>query len=318
MSFIIGTYLPKRSKEYQNQVEEAKISDEDFQALKQTFVFSRSKIAFQIFTFIIFLGPIRLVCFIFITIFTMSIIFSIRILMSILQTPNAGKKVCLSVARFGIRIILYCFGIFDIKTEGKFDENARFIISNHIGLLDLFVILIFHDIAIPIDQKWRNNSFAQMLLDCVDPIYVNYQKPNVVTKLICDASDDSARAPVLIFPEGIESRGCGDVLLNFDTTAFITPYKVQPTVIRYHMLCVAEGWNTVAYRGENLISYIWRLISMPPTTLHLHFLPSISMDIDGKSDINTFVTSTHLNMANYIGIQAIDKLEESKKKKKSK
>ena len=134
--------------------------------------------------------------------------------------------------------------------------------------------------------------------------------------MIFDTADDFSRPPLLIFPEGLKSKSCGDILMKFEPTAFSTPYKVQPVVIRFTMLGVPEGFNTYAYRGESIVSYLWRLHTMPFCILNISLLPSTSIENEGKSDIQTFVTASQLSMANFIGIQAIDIQEQKFSKSK--
>jgi 1-acyl-sn-glycerol-3-phosphate acyltransferase len=214
----------------------------------------------------------------------------------------------LAVARFGARCILFGFGIFYIGMKGTFDEAARFAIANHVGLLDSILIMIFHDFSCPIDIQYRSIQAIQLLLECMNPVYVNYEQSSHYCRAkIIESADSSSRPPILLFPEGTSSRGCGDVLMGFDQTAFSTPYKVQPIVLKYHMIGVPRNWNTYAYRGEGLGATIWRLVSMPPSVASVSFLPSMSLGCEGKAEIETFVTVAQLSMANSIGIQAVDR-----------
>ena len=316
MTSFYGSSVPPKSKEYQNQTEITSITDECFDEIRKPYSATWTLLIYQIICFVMFLGPLRLFFNVFIFFFCSSVIICIRIFLNTFQLPpHTLQNMCLSIARFGIRCILFGFGIFYVKTEGRFDQAARFVIANHVGLLDTFVILIFRDLSVPVSVGYRSYRPLQLLLECIDPIYVNCGKTQQYIRKIYTTVDDFASPPVLVFPEGVNSRVCGEVLVKFSETAFSTPYKVQPVTMRYHMLGVPKGWNTYAYRGENIVSYLWRLVSMPPSMLSIHFLPTMQIDIDGKADIGTFVHVAQLSMANFIGIQAVDRTEEKRKVK---
>lgn len=305
--------VPSKSKEFQHQLQIDSVNDEQFESLGRPLRYSARQILYQTICFFIFLGPLRLLFNVIVFVFVSTAIICVRWLVRTLHLPaSTGRATCISFARFGIRSVMFGFGIFYVKTDGNVDQLSRFVIANHVGLLDAFLIFIFRDFTFPIDAKYSLIGPLNLLIDFVDPIYVEGRRSK---EKVLAAVDDFSTPPVLIFPEGLGSRGCGDVLLKFDRTAFSTPYRVQPVTIGYHMFGVPKDWNTFAYRGEYTLSTIWRLISMPPAALSLHFLPAMSMEQDGKSDIEMFMSIAQLTMANYIGIKAIDR-EDGKKKKK--
>ncbi|EAY11987.1 Acyltransferase family protein [Trichomonas vaginalis G3] len=305
MSFLRSS-TPLKSKEFQNQNDISHISDEEFESLKAPYQFTTQQKLYHFLCFIVFFGIIRLLLIVFIVIFASFLILGYKFALTAFQFPSkAGKSFCLSIARFGIRSVLFLLGIVYINTDGQFDDGARFVISNHIGLLDAFVILYFHDLTIIVDQVYRTYPFISLLLDSVNAVYIDPRKPKYRTKMIIDVVDDFSNSPVLVFPEGAPS-GRGAALMKYEKTAFSTPYKVQPITMRYHMFGVPYGYNTYGYQGENLFYYIYRLLSMPPSLLSIHFLPYMSMEKDAKSEVKAFSHNAQLNMANFIGIRAVD------------
>jgi hypothetical protein len=82
---------------------------------------------------------------------------------------------------------------------------------------------------------------------------------------------------VLLFPE--EAKTNGDVMLRFHRKAFVTPYKVQPMVIRFWLLLVPKGSNTVV-SGD-----LWRLLAIPLFVIGVDCLQSIAMEVESKADI---------------------------------
>lgn len=316
MSFLRSS-TPLKSKEFQNQNEISHISDEEFEALRAPYHFSPQQKLYQILCFIIFFGYLRVLLIVFIIIFVSILILGYKFALTAFQFPSkAGKSFCMSVARFGIRSVVFLLGIMYINTDGQFDDGARFVISNHVGLLDAFVILYFHDLTVIVDQTYRAYPFVSLLLESVNAVYIDSRKPKQRTKIIVDVVDDFSNSPVLIFPEG-ESCGRGNALMKYEKTAFSTPYKVQPITMRYHMFGVPDGFNTYGYQGEGLVSYIFRLLSMPPSLLSIHFLAIMSMEKDAKSEVKAFSKVAQLQMANFIGIRAVDRSNSIIKKDKT-
>lgn len=316
MSFL-RSCCPLKSKEFQNQNEISSVTDDEYQALSQPLEFTTKQKIFQWVCFFVFFGPFRFFFIALIAIFTAIIILSYKFVLKAFQFPQkAGKRFCLSVARFGIRCVLFGFGIFYINTDGQFDDGARFAISNHVGILDSFAILIFHDITAVVEDQYRQIPLFQTLLECVNAIYVDYKKPRRASKMIVDCVDDFSNPPALVFPEG-KPCGHGTALMKFEKTAFTTPYKVQPITLRYYMIGVPQGYNSFVYQGESIATHLFRLLSMPPTLLSVHFLPVMSMENDAKSDVKAFSKNAQLAMANFIGIRAVDKSDASLRKEKS-
>lgn len=314
MSFF-KTSVPSGLKEFQNQLEVTNLSELEFKTMSLPFRYSKKAIFYQIVCFFLFLGPIRIIFCAFILTFAYVLIALIYIFIRILQLPSkTGRNLFYSIARFGVRSALFSFGIFYINTNQYFDESSRFAISNHIGILDLFILSLYHDYTYVVDSHLKKIKLLSLFFDIFDPIYLKEKSKQNRIKVVCDAADDSNRPPILIFPEGFKSNGCGDVIMKFDKTAFVTPYKIQPIAIRYTMFGVMNNKiNTYAYRfSEHPLSYLWRLFSMPPSIVHLRFLSSISMDRDGKSDIKTFVHNTQLLFGNQIGVCCVNYCDKKK------
>ena len=128
-------------------------------------------------------------------------------------------------------------------------------------------------------------------------------------KLVMEAADDHTKPPLLVFPEGFHSKACGDVLMKFNQIAFMTPYYIQPVVLRFTMLGVPEGLNTYAYKGESLFNYLCRLFTIPVAYLSINLLPPTAMGKSEDMEIEKFTNETQLTMANAIGIMAVDSAE---------
>lgn len=308
--------VPKKSKEFQNQTEMSTITDDEYRKATEPFKYTPKSIFFQIFCGIIFLAPLRFLLSTILIFFMYLFVFVIRSFVNLFQISSVtGRQLCLSIARCGIRIVLFCFGISYIKIEGYFDERARFIIVNHIGYLEPFILLLFHDLCYPMNSNLYSSPIIKVLLECLDVIYLpsepkERESQEIVKKkrkkLVMEAADDLSKPPLLIFPEGLYSKTCGDILMKFNQTAFMTPYYIQPVVLRFTMFGVPEGLNSYAYKGESIFNYLFRLFTMPVSYLSINLLPPTALGKSEDMDIEKFANETQLTMANAIGIMAVD------------
>jgi 1-acyl-sn-glycerol-3-phosphate acyltransferase len=311
---LMTSAIPLKSKEFENQTELSSLTDAEFAVAKRPVESWIGMMFYQPLCFIVFLGPLRVVSVAVVSLFTVCVIVVIRLVMGALAMPREGHFACVAVARFGIRCVLFAFGVVYITTHDHPDQAARFLVCNHVGPLDGLVIFFLRDFAVAIDKVYRQPRPAELVLDCLNPIWVDWGDKAACRRMICDAVDDFGRPPVLLFPEGVSSPGCGSVLLKFGKRAFSTPYKVQPIAIRYHML-VPKAWNSYAYRGEGVVWFLWRMFAFPPSLVSLHFLPAISMDSAGKGDMRKFTVVGQLTVANELGIRAVDRNGDGKVKR---
>jgi len=299
--------VPRKCKEFQNQTEISVIKREELDALAHPAQYSIKQIIYQIASFVLFLGPIRLIINFFVLLFVISILLIYKFVLKTFQiSAKMGRDFCLGLARFGIRVTLFGFGVVYIKTEGRFDNQSRFIVSNHVSFLDYFIVLLFHDYVSVVDESLRYIPLVPDIIESVNPLYVDFGKKKRYEKMVFDRADDFHSPPILIFPEGLPC-GQGSSLMKFEDTPFLTPYKVQPLTVRYHMSCTPEGWNSYQYQGESLWIYFFRLLAMPPSVLSIHFLPVMSAENDAKSDVSMFPKVAQISVANFIGIRAVSK-----------
>ena len=311
--------VPKKSKEFQNQTEMSTITQEEYKKISEPFKYTTKSILFQVLCSILFLTPLRFLLSSILIFFLYFFIFVIRSFVNLFQISSAtGRQLCLAISRCGIRIVLFCFGVSYIKIEGYFDERARFIIANHVGYLEPFILLLFHDLCYPMNASVYSSPIIKVLLECLDVIYLpseprEGENQDTVRKkrrkLVMEAADDHTNPPLLIFPEGLRSKTSGDVLMKFNQTAFMSPYYIQPVVIRFTMLGVPDGLNTYAYKGESLFNYLCRLFTMPFSYLSINLLPPTAMGKSEGMEIEKFTDETQLTMANAIGIMAVNKAE---------
>lgn len=78
-------------------------------------------------------------------------------------------------------------------------------------------------------------------------------------------------------------------------------------LIRYSLPIVPPGWNTVSYTSQSYYEYIWQLISLPFCIIYVDAIQSISMEAEGKADIDTFTTNAQIIFANHLKTKAISR-----------
>ncbi|KAK8840099.1 Ancient ubiquitous protein 1 [Tritrichomonas musculus] len=293
-------YLP----EYKNQKELSKVSEEEFNSAWKPHKYTWYQRLYQILCFIVFLGPIRAI--IGLTVFVLSdiLIVLIRIVIHSLKLQmDTGKRFCISIANFGFRFLLLAFGILHIKVNGKIDPNTRVIISNHTAYVDPMIISCIHPVTVVMKAELAKSTFLRYLMEIVDPVYIDRSAHTGASQFIIEHANNFKRFPVLIFPEATTING--NHLLKFHRGAFLTNQKVQPCCIRYWQPLVPQGWNQYAWTTVSLPMYLFEVLSMPFTIVSVDILDPITLDVEGKGNVDRFTTYAQIYMANHLGVKAI-------------
>lgn len=304
---VISSFIPSVHEEFSHQTKLSDVTDEEFENIVSPPNFKWTHRLYQFLCFILFLGPIRLVVGVLCFSFCMLIVYIISAGINFLGLYPHHKVInsfCVQIIRIGFRFLFFAFGVIWIQVNGKLDNEARFVISNHVSLIDMFVILILRNVTFVISKDFASNSFIKTICNSFEPVYVS-KLSSGAQKQIIDSADDNDRYPVLLFPEGTTTNG--EALLQFQKQAFLTPYKVQPMLIRYSLPIVPPGWNTVSYTSQSYYEYIWQLISLPFCIIYVDAIQSISMEAEGKADIDTFTTNAQIIFANHLKTKAISR-----------
>jgi 1-acyl-sn-glycerol-3-phosphate acyltransferase len=300
--------VPVIDEQYTHQARLLDLTDEEFAKQCRQIQFKWYHRLYQILCFILFLGPIRLLIFGFASAFCVFLVVFIRLSLRYLGFhPDLCRSLCTEIARLGFRLFFLAIGNVWIKVTGKIDFSARFVIGNHVSILDGFVIAILRNVTTVIQKNWTSNFLVRTFFDTMHPVYIGHRHRGN-TKEIIDKADDTSEPPVMIFPEEVSTNG--EILLRFHPTAFLTPYKVQPMLIRYWMPFVPKGWNTIAMVRQSVGSYLWQLVSMPLFVVEVDCLQSIAMEVEGKADIETFTRNAQIIVANHLKIKAVSRSSE--------
>lgn len=262
---------------------------------------------FQIFCFLIFLGPIRLVLCLFILILFGCVGISTRLIVSLLgYNPDTGytRSFLYWLGQRGLRVFIFTFGIVHIRVRGRLEDDTRIITANHVSFLDPLAILVMWRVSCLMKKEFSDVPSINKILDVVDPIYVDRSKSAGATMQLMERARNFDTYPLLIFPEGTICGG--RVMLKFHLGAFLTPFKSQGVCIRYCTAFLPEQWNTYVWTGQSAPSLIWTMLCMPPSIVDLTIMPQTTVDGFGEGNVETYALKQQLAMANELGLRAVD------------
>lgn len=297
--------LPYSDKKYRYQTKLTHISDEEMRNLKAGPFFKWYHRVYQIITFFIFFGPIRLVGMILSFALTGAFLVIITPVLKKFNSFNdKSRHVAISIARVGLRIFLWSLGVGWISVEGDFDSDARFLICNHVGLLDPLIMIYIRYVIFVVKKEFTKVPIIKEIIDIVDPFYVDRSKNCGQTQEIIKIAQNKNKDQIMIFPEGTVSNG--KYMLLFHKSAFLSNCKVQPIVMQFWTPFLPKGWNTFSWLSQGTLELLWDQLSIPLSLCKIKVLSPITPSLTNK-DIDSLASEAQLKMANELGIQAIDR-----------
>ena len=297
--------LPYHDDKYKNQKKLTHISDEEMRGLKNGPYFTWYHRIYQIFTFLLFLGPIRLVAMILSFVLTGAFIIISSTLMKYFNFFNDKiRHVIISIARIGLRTFLWSLGVGWIQVEGEFDEDSKFLICNHVGLLDPLIMIQIRYVIFVVKKEFTKITILKKIIDICDPFYVDRSKNCGQTAEIIKMATNKNKDQIMIFPEGTVSNG--KYLLQFHKSAFLTKCKIQPIVMQFWTPLLPKGWNTFSWLSQGTFDLLWDHLSIPLSLCKIKVLDPIYPDSENES-ADSLATKAQLLMANQLGIEAIDR-----------
>lgn len=288
----------------QNQEKLSSVTDEEIiQASKYEFQWYHR--LFQVICFTLTLGPLRIGIGVFCFFYAVYVSRFFRWIFRKLHLNfEFGKKFCFRFVQWTFRIYCFSLGIIWTKVKGTLDKEARFLISNHISVMDSFIFLKEMGITPVMKSEVQSVKLLEHVLECVDPVYVNRDKQCNQSAMLIERANNPIRYPVLLFPEGAISGA--KFIPKFHRSSFLTPHKVQPVLLRYHMPFVPSRWNTYCWADFSFWEHIWDLASMPFSYITLEFLPVIQNTSFEPNDVELFAQKTQIMMANGLGMRAVE------------
>ena len=305
---VFGSASPPYTTGFNNQKALTTLTDEEFRTIRVDPTFKGYQIAFQIVSFLLFLGPLRVLLGIFIFFMCGSFVNVLQwITIHIFNSHGIKytREICKKVVRFGFVCFNTAMGIVYYQVKGKIDPETRFFVANHTALIDPFIFFVFSYYTPVIKAEVQKVKFLNLILDCVDAVYVDRSQHKGQAQTIVERANNSECEPVLIFPEGTTAGG--DFMLKFHRTPFLTDYKVQPVAMRYCMPLVPADWNYYSWKKATLLHHLWMMISMPPSYIRFDILPAMTKNVEGEGDPEKFSVKCELALANHLGIRATDR-----------
>lgn len=297
--------LPYSDEKFKNQKKLTHISDEEMRSLKNGPFFKWYHRVYQIITFFLFFGPIRLIGMTLSFVLTAIFIF---IASSITKYFNCfsdkSRHIIISISRIGLRTFLWSLGVGWIQIEGEFDPDARFLICNHIGFLDPLIMIQIRYVIFVVKKEFTKVKILKNIIDICDPFYVDRSKNCGQTVEIIKRAQDKNRDQIMIFPEGTVSNG--KYLLQFHKSAFLSKCKIQPIVMQFWTPLLPKGWNTFSWLSQGTFELLWDQLSIPLSICKIKILDPIYPDSESEN-ADLLATKAQLMMANQLGIQAIDR-----------
>lgn len=296
--------FPKERDQYKHQTKLSSISDEAFVDGYTAKPFTWLDRVLQVISFFLFLGPLRLLLMILIT-----IVYAIIMIPVIVFTYNKsfiGRVVdfYIWVSQIYIRLLAGCLSIVRVKIEGDIDRSARNFIFNHLTPFDgplLFSLIKFTVVtAIGATQM---PVFGRILIasDCIP---IDRSKSGNNAELIAECIKDKTRRPVAMSAEGKITNG--DYLIKFRTGGFLVPTTIQPVALRYTNY-LALGGATTNWLVDSIVEYLWLCLCCPFTTLTMTFLPPFHEDDWSGKTPRDIAQECQLRIANHLGTLAIDR-----------
>jgi 1-acyl-sn-glycerol-3-phosphate acyltransferase len=219
----------------------------------------------------ILIGPVRFGLFI-ISILTMMTLIAI-----------AGRRYSHSISKYMSRVTLMILGL-ELVVSGSLAEptKAPLIVANHVGMIDVFVLLALDGMSFVADNAIRRFfiigriwGYVAEMIDCLFLSRSNESsRQQVRTQLMERIREISAgqKPRLAIFPEGTTSNGRG--ILSFKYGAFEGMTTcVQPVTLNYSN----KEWGYCSVWSEVYFAYI---MSLPRSKITVNILPPQSAQAD--------------------------------------
>lgn len=296
--------IPTRDQGMFNQKSQTEISTDDFKKLFKEPELSLMNRIIRFVTFIVFLGPIRILMFVLTILAGFGAIWVLCAIQKLIKIKRkAFQKCAFRVLYPFIRLLLFSLGIFRIKVKGRPNSEARIIISNHHALVDTLLIFLSSPCSIVAASFLSKNIVIKMFSKVFDFVFIdrsikNDRKTSELNEIIANNN----HLPVLIFPEG--KVGDGEYLIGFRSGAFISDEIVQITAVRYRHWLIPKGATTIAWISDKNFEYFLQLFATPFYTAQVDYLPVFEWN---SKEPFLRAREAQLALANHLGVVALSK-----------
>lgn len=295
------TDCPRDDPNLHDQKELTYIQDKEFLDLFEPTNPSLLMKIYRFICFIIFLGPIKIIlCILFFFIFYI-VLLILPIFRRFFKTNRDFKTWAFYVCRPIVRMVLFFIGIVHISIKGQIHEYARTIVSNHLSLIETFLLLDQFPVAYLAAAYLKAYKLIIATSKVFDVVFVDRAKNQNISQQLVDIANDPMLLPVVVFPEGKVTNG--EALVGFRSGAYISETMVQPVAIRYRMWFTPKSMSTVAWNENCFKYYLYQLFAIPFMTVEINCLEPISWKGKNKTPQEKAVES-ELQIANALGTLA--------------
>jgi 1-acyl-sn-glycerol-3-phosphate acyltransferase len=202
-------------------------------------------------------------------------IFMVCLLLMMLLVLLVPHSLSHSICHHISKLTLACLGL-NLIVEGSLvpPANAPVVVANHVGMIDVFILLAVGEMSFVADNGIRNffviGRIWGYVAERIDCLFVSRSssssrleiREKLRTRL--EQVKKGKKTRLAIFPEGTTSNGSG--ILGYKGGAFENMVPVQPITLHYsnQELGYCSVWSDV---------YFAYIMSLPSSNVHVKILP---------------------------------------------
>lgn len=206
-----------------------------------------------------------------------------------------------------------CFGIFRIQSETHINSDSQennkayVVVANHLGYLDILVLLCRFRASFVAKGYLRTFPFIGTIARAMQVLFVREGKSltaSLITRVQTTHQchlETSAPCPgcsgclnrLVIFSEGTTTNGYG--MVNFRTGVFNAAVPVLPVTVEFPHKHWNMSWETVRFR-----THMFRTMTQFVNNVRIKSLPVYSPNDDEKSNSQLYSRNVQLEMAKYL------------------
>lgn len=225
--------------------------------------------------------PIRAFLFLFMLVFCLfgTLITSVLVPSKRLQTHIQRR-----ILKIGYHLTLLSIGAV-VLVHGSIPhtQSGRIYVANHTTIMDAIILSSIKQFAI-VGQKYSGllGIIEERILGCLDPVWFNRsdrtERTEAATKIKNRIYDEGAKAPLLLFPEGVLVNN--RFIIMFKKGAFELGAEICPIAIKYNETLSSHAyWSS---RDVSFYRYLFDLMTNWILIVDVWFLPPTSIQ-DGET-----------------------------------
>lgn len=227
------------------------------------------------------LFPIRVCLFLLMVVFCLSGILLISVLV---PSKYLRTRIQQRILRIGHHLTLLSIGAV-VLVHGSIPDtqSGQIYVSNHTTIMDAIILSSIKQFAI-VGQKYSGllGIIEERILGCLDPVWFNRsdrtERSSVAETIKRRIYDEEAKAPILIFPEGVLVNN--RFIIMFKKGAFELGAEVCPIAIKYNETLSSHAyWSS---RDLSFYRYLFDLMTNWVLIVDVWFLPPTSIQ-DGET-----------------------------------